>query len=131
MRRILGGLLLLLCSEGIAFETQLELNEKACQRFSETDQKLNEVYNHILKAYKDDPLFIKNLKTAQKAWIVYRDRHLDALYTPGEHWGSINPFCRCGELERLTQERLLHLESWLRQEEGDGCAGTRRPDVQE
>jgi len=123
--------LLLLCSETIAFETQLELNEKACKSFTETDNKLNEIYNRILRVYKDDHQFLKNLKSAQKAWIVYRDRHLDALYTPGEQWGSINPLCRCSELERLTQDRIARLESWLHQEEGDGCAGTRRPAVQE
>jgi hypothetical protein len=43
----------------------------------------------------------------------------------GPNWyGSIQPMCESGYLEKLTRERIKTLKEWLfGEEEGDACIG--------
>lgn len=111
-------------------QTQADLNQSACANFDQADQTLNRVYQQIRQRYQGDRAFLEKLKLSQRAWIAFRDAELEALY-PDENkqisYGSIYPMCACGEKARLTLERIDQLRRWLDVEEGDGCAGSRRP----
>jgi uncharacterized protein YecT (DUF1311 family) len=108
-------------------QTQPEMNAEACREFQTADDELNKTYNQILRIYKADAEFIGKLKTAQRAWLAFRDAHLASIYPnikPGEY-GSVNPMCRCEILVDLTNERSKALSKWLTGvEEGETCAGS-------
>lgn len=116
-------------SLSVTAQTQLEMNEQACSQYKLADTELNRVYQQILRAYKIDANFIKKLKNAQRAWLVYRDAQLAAIYPddgPGAY-GSVNPMCRCHELRWLTETRTKELKRWVEGTiEGDACAGSVR-----
>ncbi|MGB7330433.1 MAG: lysozyme inhibitor LprI family protein, partial [Terriglobales bacterium] len=82
----------------------------------------------ILKEYADDQQFIAKLKTAQKAWLAFRDAELEALYPKDNkqaEYGTVYPMCHCSELQFLTEERTKQLNRWLDgTREGDVCAGS-------
>jgi len=108
-------------------QTQLEMNQKADRNFQKADKELNSVYQNILKEYKSDTAFIKNLKIAQKIWIQFRDAEMKARYPDREdgYYGSIQPMCWSSYLTELTEDRITKLKIWLAGiEEGDACAGS-------
>ena len=99
--------------------------------FNLVDKKLNTVYNSIIIQYKDDTLFIIRLKEAQRAWLKYRDAHIEARFPTAKkgdqysEYGNIYPQCACMELTELTEERIRILEKWLKGTvEGDVCGGS-------
>lgn len=99
---------------------------------SQADKELNSVYQKVRKTYKDDPLFLAKLKVAQRAWIQFRDAHMDSRYPlPQDQYGSIFGECWCGELASFTEARTRELRQWLKgTEEGDGCSGSYKWDHQ-
>lgn len=108
-------------------QTQLELNQKADRDYQKADKELNDVYRKILKEYKSDVAFIKNIQLAQKAWLKFRDAEIKAKYPDREpgYYGSIQPLCRSLYLTELTNERIKRLNVWLTGiEEGDACSGS-------
>ena len=108
-------------------QSQLEMNQNASSAYKASDKKLNEVYQKILKLYSKNDLFIKNLKTAQRIWLQYRDAQIEMKYPKrGEgYYGSILPMCKANYLEELTNIRVKQLEEWLNKPaEGDACGGT-------
>src|SRR5689334_21562117 len=76
-------------------QTQAELNENAYKTSQKADKELNSVYQKILKKYKPDTTFIKNLKTAQKIWVQFRDAEMKTKYPDREdgYYGSVQPMC--------------------------------------
>lgn len=66
------------CKEG---GTQMQMNKCAHDEFLKADKELNVVYQELREVKKEDELFLKNLKKAQKAWLAYRDADLDAQFT--------------------------------------------------
>lgn len=111
-------------------QTQSDLNRSACAELDAADAELNSVYREIRERYRGEALFLDKLKTAQRAWIAFRDAELAALY-PAEdkqiEYGSIYPMCECTTLAELTRQRTAQLRGWLDVEEGDACSGSRRP----
>ena len=108
-------------------QTQLEINQQAYEEYKKVDKLLNDSYNKILKKYSKNPIFIANLKTAQRAWIKFRDAQVAAKYPrePVGRYGSMQAYCESNYLAELTQKRAKELEEWLKPvEEGDGCSGT-------
>ncbi len=108
-------------------ESQSEMNEQACEKFKKADSKLNAVYTQVLEKHKDDAAFLSKFKKAQRAWLAFRDAHLEAIYPAKDknEYGSVFGMCNCMELTALTDERTDDLSRWLNTEEGDVCAGTR------
>ncbi|RZA24291.1 MAG: DUF1311 domain-containing protein [Proteobacteria bacterium] len=102
----------------------------ACKDYKEADGKLNEVYQAVVSKYKADAAFLKKLKTAQKAWLAYRDAQLEALYpavNKQAEYGSVYTACSCIERTELVQERVAVLKKWLEPKaEGDVCSGSRK-----
>ena len=41
---------------------------------------MNRVYKQVQAEYKSETTFIKKLGAAQRAWLAFRDAHLEALY---------------------------------------------------
>ena len=108
-------------------QSQLEMNQEEQNKYLKADKKLNNVYNQILKEYKSDTEFIKNLKIAQRIWIQFRDAEMKSKYPDREqgYYGSIHPLCWTVYLRDLTEERTKKLIVWLTGiEEGDACLGS-------
>jgi DNA phosphorothioation-dependent restriction protein DptG len=122
-------ILLMLCSPAqVSFaQTQSEVNEESSVSYKKVDARLNNVYQQILKLYGKNPIFIKNLKVAQRIWVQFRDAQL-AMKFPERgtgYYGSALPMCQALYLKELTERRVKELEVWLgKREEGDVCNGT-------
>jgi len=121
--------ILILCvSTNFSFaQTQLEMNTEAGNSFLKADKELNSTYNKILKEYKSDTAFIKNLKRAQNIWIKFRDAEIKVKYPDREegYYGSIQTVCFYNYSEELTRKRIKELKIWLTGvEEGDSCSGS-------
>jgi len=114
--------------QNISFaQTQLEMNEDAYNNYLKTDKELNITYQKIIKQYKDDKEFTKNLKISQKIWIQFRDAEMKMKFPDREDgfYGSIHPMCWSNYLEKLTTIRIKQLKIWLTGiEEGDACSGS-------
>ena len=108
-------------------QTQSEMNEKAAKDFEKADKELNSVFQQIIKEYRSDTVFIKNLRKAQKLWIQLRDAELDVKFPeePDKFYGSVAPMCWSMYKIDLTKERIKKLRVWLIGiKEGDVCAGS-------
>jgi uncharacterized protein YecT (DUF1311 family) len=108
-------------------QTQSELNEAEHKEYLKADKELNSVYQKVLKEYKEDATFIKNLKASQAIWVQFRNAEIKVKYPAREpgHYGSVQPMCRSSYLTKLTNERIQTLKIWLEGiEEGDVCSGS-------
>jgi len=90
------------------------------------DAELNKVWKQIMKCYKSDKVFIGKLKTAQEAWLKYRDAHIKSMFPEDiSSYGSIYSTCYDNLIEELTKERIRYLKKWVDGiPEGDGCSGS-------
>ena len=118
----------ILCTAFSSFgQTQYELNESQHKRYLEADKELNLIYQRILKEYKEDTIFIKNLKSAQNIWIQFRDAEMKMKYPDREpgYYGSVQPMCWTIYLTEITKARSKTLKIWIDGiEEGDVCTGS-------
>jgi uncharacterized protein YecT (DUF1311 family) len=112
-------------------QTQADMSETALVEYTSADADLNREYQQILQARKADLEFVLKFKAAQRAWIVYRDTHVQALFPAADKrhaYGSVYPMCRWQVLSELTRERTKQLKAWTAPPpEGDTCAGSRAP----
>lgn len=109
-------------------QTQLEMNTDACAEYKKADEKINTLYQQVLREHKDDPLFTARFKEAQRAWLKFRDAELSAIYPAADkqrEYGSVYPMCSCLEQTSLVNQRIEQLSGWLAAEEGDVCRGSR------
>ena len=122
------AILLVAAGGRVCAQTQFELTDQACSKFKKADSELNVIYQQILAAKAKDVAFVKAFREAQKAWMTFRDAHVRSLYPNSDpaEYGSVNPMCRCGVLERFTAQRRNELRSlWIEGTvEGDSCAGS-------
>src|SRR3712207_645303 len=91
-------LFVLSSAAGARAQTQGEMNREACAQYKGADDELNRTYAQILNEYKKDAAFVAALRAAQRAWVAYRDAHLEALYpAPNKavEYGSAHSMCRC------------------------------------
>jgi uncharacterized protein YecT (DUF1311 family) len=129
MEKIIFVTILFLSTNFSFAQTQLEMNVQEHKKYLKSDKELNSIYQKILKAYKSDTAFIKNLKASQKIWVQFRDAEMKMKYPdrePGQY-GSVQPMCWSMYLTQLTEERITTLKQWLDGiEEGDVCAGSTK-----
>ena len=96
---------------------QAEMNQCAWQDYQIADQNLNETWKKLMAKFKNDKIATTKLKTAQKAWIVFRDAELEAQFAcnPKDEpcWGSIEPLLRNGVLTDMTQQRTERLQKYI------------------
>ena len=127
---LLSSLVILLAGGHLFSQTQSGMNQDACARYKNADAEMNRLYRQVLNSYKSDAVFTRKLKMAQRAWIQFRDAHLESLYPKRDKltaYGSSHPMCRCVALADLTDERARELKKWVTgAEEGDVCTGSRR-----
>lgn len=99
--RLISLLLLPFCCIVTFAQTQDEMNQEACVEYKKADAELNKVFQQVLNDYKTDALFVRKMKIAQRAWVAYRDAHVDSLYPIGPtanpclQYGTVYPMCRC------------------------------------
>lgn len=111
-----------------ASQTQDDMNRTACAEQKEAEQKLNKIYTGILSKYHADKMFINNMKSAQRAWLSYREAHIKSLYPHKDstEYGTVYSMCRCNSLAEITANRIKELEQWTQGIEiGDVCTGSR------
>lgn len=95
---------------------QQELNACAADEFKKADQELNEVYAALLKKESGDRTFIKKLRAAQRAWVVFADAEMAATFAcdPAKAcWGSMLPMSMASYKARLTRDRTQRLREFL------------------
>jgi uncharacterized protein YecT (DUF1311 family) len=129
MNNIGMGLGVFLCALGFnaIAQTQLELNQSACDELKQADSQLNKIYQQVLSAHQDDQIFISRFKEAQRKWVEFRDAYTESMYIPeyNNTYGSVLPMCQCYFVEHLTNERIKQLKVWIDGvEEGDSCVGS-------
>jgi uncharacterized protein YecT (DUF1311 family) len=96
-------------------QTQSEMNAEAAADFKKADAKLNAVYQKVKASQDEDDLPL--LKTAQKAWLAYRDAEATLEAAPNKG-GSIYPLVYAEVQTRLTEARTKELENLLKGSEG-------------
>lgn len=105
MRNFIFPLFLCLLTNLSFSQTQLEMNTQAGANYEKADKELNSSYTKILKEYKSDTAFIKNLKASQNIWIKFREAEMKMKYPDREpgYYGSIQPVYWYNNLEVLTK----------------------------
>jgi uncharacterized protein YecT (DUF1311 family) len=75
-------------------KTQMEINACAGDEATRTDAELNAVYRKLLAAAGSDTDAVEKIRAAEKAWLIYRDAYLEAMYPAKDkqaEYGSIYP----------------------------------------
>ena len=88
----------------------------------EADADLNRVYQELLTKLKNDDNAMRKLRAAQRAWLAFRDAHLQELYPAKDkqaEYGSIFPMCYAQIAMAMTKERTAQLRRML--EDTDPC----------
>jgi uncharacterized protein YecT (DUF1311 family) len=120
--------LFLTVSSAASAQTQIEMTTDACVEYKQADAGLNSVYRQVLAKHEDDQRFIAKFKEAQRAWLKFRDAHLESVFSAQDkqgEYGSSFSMCRCSEVVILTNQRIAQMKQWLADNEGDVCAGSR------
>jgi uncharacterized protein YecT (DUF1311 family) len=102
--------------------------EESVQGLKDAETELNNVFNQVLKMYKSEAVFIKNIKEAQELWTKFRAAELKAKFpgSPGEY-GSVYQMCVNDYLTELTHQRIIRLKTWIKGTyQGDVCSGSVR-----
>jgi uncharacterized protein YecT (DUF1311 family) len=106
-------------------QTQLDLNTCAAEKLRSEDTKLDRVYQELLERTKSDPVATAKIRSAQEAWVAFRDAQLEALFPADDkqdQYGSAYPMCAAAARAQLTAERTKMLESMVHPVEGDMCS---------
>lgn len=97
--------------------TQLELNACAGQEYTAADAELNTTWRELLAALKGQETAIARLRTAQRAWVAFRDADVAAQFPVAEGedprmmYGSMYPMALNGALTKLTRARTAELRA--------------------
>lgn len=94
---------------------QSQMNICSANSYQQADARLNDIYKQAVASAKvsggEAPAL---LRTAQRAWITYRDAACAAEAAPYEG-GSIQPLIRTSCLKKLTERRSADLhETYLK-----------------
>jgi uncharacterized protein YecT (DUF1311 family) len=112
-------------------KTQMEMNACASDEVSRVDFELNDVYRNLLLKAGSPPEAAAKIKAAEKAWIVYRDAYMEAMYPAKDKqtdYGSIYPMEANLLCAKLTQLQITALKDLLQQYSGDsGTNGALHP----
>jgi len=106
----------LACSQNA--QTQAAMNACAGQEFVNADSELNKIYRSLLAKTAQQPETSAKIKTAQKAWLVFRDAYLEAMYPAADkqtEYGSMYPMQLALLRAKLTRQQNVALKDLLRQ----------------
>lgn len=90
--------------------TQFEMNQCARKEYEAADAELNKVYNRLAAKLEEEQR--TQLKTAELAWIKYRDTNCDfegAFYKGGTIRPMVQSYC----LARMSNERTAELKQQI------------------
>jgi uncharacterized protein YecT (DUF1311 family) len=98
-------------------KTQMEMNACASNELARVEAQMDDVYNTLLSKTESQPEALAKIKAAQKAWLVYRDAYIAAMY-PAKNkqaeYGSMYPMKVSLLRARLTQKQVAALKELLR-----------------
>ncbi|AVR97860.1 lysozyme inhibitor LprI family protein [Pseudoduganella armeniaca] len=102
---------------------QPELEACAADDFKKADKELNATWQALLRKEAEDKVFTAKLRTAQKAWLAFRDAELEAHFACDSDnsrvcWGSMEGMSYLMRKRDLTQQRTKMLKDML--ERGHG-----------
>lgn len=95
-------------------QSQAEMNMCAREKFKAADAELNRVYNRLVSKLGDDEGQRDKLKTAETAWLKYRDDNCEyeASFYDG---GSMRPLILSSCFERMTKARTAELRGQIKE----------------
>lgn len=99
-------------------KTQGEMNACANSEAARADAQLNRMYRKLLAQAAGQPEALAKIKSAQRAWLTYRDAYMDAMFPAKDkqaEYGSIYAMDADLLRAKLTQQQLTSLEQLLRQ----------------
>lgn len=99
-------------------KTQAELNACANREATHVDTELNRIYATLLSKAASQRATTSKITTAQKAWIVYRDAYIDAMYPAADkqaEYGSMYQMQADLLRSKLTQQQIAALKDLLQQ----------------
>lgn len=88
-------------------QAQLEMNRCAALRFEAADARLNQAYRTAVS--RADAADRARLRTAQRAWIAFRDSHC-AWKSSDSEGGSLHPLLIHSCMADLTDQRTHQLQ---------------------
>jgi uncharacterized protein YecT (DUF1311 family) len=95
-------------------KTQPEMNACASAELARVESQMDDVYNTKTES---QPEALAKIKAAQKAWLVYRDAYIAAMY-PAKNkqteYGSMYPMKVSLLRAKLTQKQVAALKELLR-----------------
>ncbi|MGH8045907.1 MAG: lysozyme inhibitor LprI family protein [Chthoniobacterales bacterium] len=116
-------------------QTQVEMTDEAAADFKKSDAKLNAAYKKLRATLDEDGQ--AKLKTAQKAWLAYRDAEAALEAAPNEG-GTIYPMVFANVKTRLTDARTEELDAIINSDDekddadtdanGNAYTGEQNPD---
>ena len=93
-------------------QTTAEMRDCAGREYKQGDDELNRVYRKLMAKIGNDEGRKTALKTAQQAWIKYRDANCDyASYL--NRGGTIEPVIRYNCMTSMTVSRTKELREYL------------------
>lgn len=93
-------------------QTTAEMRDCAGREYKQADDELNRVYRQLVARIGNDEGRKTALKTAQQAWIKYRDANCDfASYL--NRGGTIEPVIRFNCMTAMTESRMKDLREYL------------------
>ena len=103
---------------------QASMNACSFEQWKSADTVLNRDYQALLR--RMDPKSQKLLRSAQRAWLAYRDAECGFIASASEG-GSVQPMARYGCLQDATEKREEALKFQLSCDEGDiWCVAPKR-----
>jgi uncharacterized protein YecT (DUF1311 family) len=93
--------------------TQAEAKENVYMIYKKANKKLNDVYQQVLAKYKSNRLFIKNMRTAERLWIKFRDAEIAVKFSRQDlkNTDSVLSIAKIVYLTHLTEERTKILQN--------------------
>jgi len=99
-----------------AATTQSEINRCADLDARKADSVLNHTYKQLVSNLKSDRNARAKLRTAERAWLAFRDAQLQALF-PAEdkqaEYGTMFPMCYAQAATAMTRARTAQLRKML------------------
>jgi uncharacterized protein YecT (DUF1311 family) len=109
--------------------TQAAINACAAAQSRRVEDEMNKAYDLLLAcSTAANPTAVPKLKTAQAAWLAYRDAQLDAVFAAEDKqlaYGTVYPMCVHLLRSQLTARRTDELKQMLAGP-ADGQACTSR-----
>jgi uncharacterized protein YecT (DUF1311 family) len=110
-------------------QSQPDLQICAAQEAKRVDAQLNSTYQRLIAKAMNDPVAVEKIEASQRAWVVFRDAQLEAMYPHEDNqaeYGTAYPMCVLLLKNDLARQRTRMLSKMLNPVEGEVCdAGLR------